>query len=122
METVDVLFVIDYERLDVYRLSLDFIASTSKLREGLPRSNGELSDQFKRASFSLVLNIAEGAGKHRKADKQRYYSIARGSAMECAAIVDISKIIGLIEEDEFLRKKSQLSKIISMLSALCRGS
>jgi four helix bundle protein len=63
LETVDVLFVIDYERLDVYRLSLDFIASTSKLREGLPRGNGELSDQFKRASFSLVLNIAEGAGK-----------------------------------------------------------
>ena len=71
METVDVLFVIDYERLDVYRLSLDFIASTSKLREGLPRGNGELSDQFKRASFSLVLNIAEGAGKHRKAPESR---------------------------------------------------
>jgi four helix bundle protein len=46
-------------------------------------------DQFKRASFSIVLNIAEGAGKLKQADKERYFSIARGSVKECGALFDL---------------------------------
>jgi four helix bundle protein len=85
--------MLDYEKLDVYRVALEFVIITVEVRDRLPRGSGELLDQFKRASFSIVLNIAEGAGKVRQADKQRYFAIARGSAMECGALLDLFQVL-----------------------------
>jgi four helix bundle protein len=62
--------MLDYEKLDVYRIALKFVVTTVEIRDRLPRGNGELQDQFKRASFSIVLNIAEGAGKLKQAGKR----------------------------------------------------
>ena len=81
--------MLDYEKLDVYRTALEFVITTIEIRDRLPRGNGELVDQFKRASFSIVLNIAEGAGKLKQADKQRYFPIARGFVMEYGALFDL---------------------------------
>jgi len=60
---------LDHERLDVYRLALDFLVFAHQVLETLPRGRAHLSDQLTRASTSIVLNIAEGAGKHSKAVK-----------------------------------------------------
>jgi four helix bundle protein len=60
---------LDHERLDVYRLGLDFLVFAHQVLKTLPRGYSHLSDQLTRASTSIVLNIAEGAGKHSKADK-----------------------------------------------------
>lgn len=65
--------VLDHERLDVYGLALDFVVFANGVIEGLPRGRSHLADQFTRASMSVVLNIAEGAGKLSKPDKRRYY-------------------------------------------------
>ena len=53
----------DHERLDVYRLALDFLVVANDLVESVPRGRAHLADQLTRASTSIVLNIAEGAGK-----------------------------------------------------------
>ena len=81
--------ILDHERLDVYRLALDFLVFANQVLETLPRGRAHLCDQLTRASTSIVLNLAEGAGKHSKADKRRYYQSARGSATESAALLDI---------------------------------
>ena len=81
--------MLDHEGLDVYQLSLDFLVIANTVIEGFPRGRSHLADQFTRASLSIVLNIAEGAGKHSKPDKRRYYLIARGSATESAALLDV---------------------------------
>ena len=52
-----------HERLDVYDLSLEFLVLANGIIEGLPRGRSHLADQFTRASLSIVLNLAEGAGK-----------------------------------------------------------
>ena len=69
---------LDHERLDVYHLAIDFLVLASEVIEGLPRGRSHLSDQFSRASRSIVLNLAVAAGKHSKPDKRRYYLTARG--------------------------------------------
>ena len=74
--------ILDHERLDVYRLALDFLVFANQVLEPLPRGRAHLCDQLTRASTSIVLNLAEGAGKHSKADKRCYYLTARGSATE----------------------------------------
>ena len=84
-----------------------------------PRGNGELVDQFKRASFSIVLNIAEGAGKLKQADKQRYFSIARGSVMECGALFDLFNALNYVSTEEYHAGKLLLTRIGAMLSKLC---
>jgi four helix bundle protein len=57
-----------------------------------------VTDQFKRAAMSIPLNIAEGAGKRHKADCRKYFDIARGSAMECGATIDVCHILGLVSD------------------------
>ena len=52
-----------HENLDVYRLALDFLVLADEFIERLPRGRGHLADQLGRASTSIVLNLAEGAGK-----------------------------------------------------------
>lgn len=62
---------LDAERLDVYKLALDFqlLASSPPLRR-----QGALRNQLERASISIVLNIAEGAGRRSPQGKCRFYS------------------------------------------------
>ena len=69
----------------VYQLAKEFYQDSRKLK-----LKGELKDQFDRASLSVVLNIAEGAGKRSAVDQGRFYSIALGSLRECTAILDIT--------------------------------
>ena len=52
----------DHERLEVYQASVDFAARADEIAEQLPRGRSNLADQLSRASVSIPLNIAEGAG------------------------------------------------------------
>ena len=77
----------DAERLDCYRVAIEFQALATTL---VPRRvYSALRDQLERASVSIPLNIAEAMGRFSPAERAHFFSIARGSATECAAIVDI---------------------------------
>jgi four helix bundle protein len=78
----------DHEKLEVYREAVAFIVWLSALLEGMARL-GEVKDQLDRASTSIPLNIAEGNGKYAPKDRCRFFDIAHGSALECAAGLDI---------------------------------
>jgi hypothetical protein len=69
--------MLDHERLDVYQVALEFLVVANEMIERLPRGRSHLADQRTRASTSVVLNLAEGAGKHSKPDKRRFYFTAR---------------------------------------------
>src|SRR6187399_3399793 len=103
---------LDHERLDVYHLALDFLVLASEIIEGLPRGRSHLSDQFARASLSIVLNLAEGAGKYSKPDKRRYYLTARGSATESAALLDICWRLRLVDEAAHQSGKERVVRIV----------
>jgi len=64
------------------------------------------------------LNIAEGNGKTAEADRRRYFEIARGSALECAAIQDVLVVGKAMEEDESQNRKTELDRMATMLSRL----
>ena len=85
----------DHEKLDVYAVALDFLVLANGVLERLPRGRSHIGDQLSRASLSIVLNIAEGAGKYSPGDKRRYYLSASGSAPECAAILDVCRRLNL---------------------------
>jgi len=78
----------DHEKLQVYQRSLSFIAWVTDILEQCPAKAAVLG-QLDRASASIPLNIAEGNGRHTSADRCRFFDIARGSALECAAALDV---------------------------------
>jgi four helix bundle protein len=112
---------LDHERLDVYHLGLDFIVFANGLVEALPRGRSHLADQLTRASTSIVLNLAEGAGKHSKPDKRRFYVTARGSATESAALLDVFFRLKLLDQEHHRVGKEMLVRIVSMLIKLARA-
>lgn len=104
-----------HEDLDAYKAAIEFLALASQIAETFPRGYSSLSDQLRRASLSIPLNIAEGYGKRHVADRCRFYDIARGSAHECGAIVDAAEVLDLIERQPFAQAKVLLHRIVSML-------
>lgn len=113
--------ILDHERLDVSRLALDFLVFAHQVIETLARGRSHLCDQLTRASTSIVLNLAEGAGKHSKADKRRYYLSARGSATESAALLDVLSGLGLLDEPGHQAGKEMLVRVVSMLIKLAQS-
>jgi len=113
--------VLDHERLDVYHLALDFLVFANGVIEALPRGRSHLADQFTRASTSVVLNLAEGAGKLSKPDKRRYYLTARGSATESAALLDVCLRLKLLDEAVHRAGKDMIVRIVSMLIRLAQA-
>ena len=87
----------EHERLDVYRASMDLVAGADQLTDRFPRGRAYLSDQLRRAVASIPLNLAEGAGEFAPADKARFYRMARRSATETAAVLDVLAVLGLAD-------------------------
>ncbi|MCA9491849.1 MAG: four helix bundle protein [Myxococcales bacterium] len=113
--------VFDHEKLDVYRVAIDFVAIADGIVEGLPRGRGYLADQLLRAATSIVLNIAEGAGEHSTSEKARFYRMARRSATECAAVLDVCRKLGLGSAEQLSEGRDRLVRIVSMLTRLGRS-
>jgi len=90
--------MLSFKKLDVYKCSIELLALTAPVLDSLSKSKGNavIADQLKRAALSVPLNIAEGAGKSTPADQTKHYVIARGSAMECAAIFDAAVVLKLV--------------------------
>ena len=107
-----------HEKLDVYRMSIDYVAWVYEQSEALKGSHRFARDQWLRASQSIPLNIAEGNGKTSGNDRRKFFEIARGSALECAAIQDVLRIGNALDEKEHLRRKNYLNRITIMLSKL----
>ena len=110
-----------HEDLDVYQAAISFLAIAVKLWEKFPRGYGSLTEQLKRAALSIPLNIAEGYGKRSRADQARFYHIARGSAHECGAVLDTSKVLNLVDEHTFVKAKTLLYRTVSMLVRLAES-
>lgn len=110
--------MLGHEMLEVYGVALEFFALASAVLEALPRGHGKLKDQLDRASTSIMLNIAEGAGKRLPADKANFYTIARGSAFESAAVYDALQVRSLIGDNDHEHGKWLLKRVASMLNSL----
>jgi four helix bundle protein len=109
-----------FETLDVYRCAVEFVVHAYELAAAVPPGQAALADQLRRASTSVVLNIAEGSGRLRDADAARHRAIARGSAMECAAVLDICRALGFARAESLEEARSLLVRVVQMLSRMCK--
>src|SRR2546422_5904198 len=109
----------DHEKLEVYREAIAFVAWVSALLEGAVRV-GDVKDQLDGASTSIPLNIAEGNGKYAVKDRCRFFDIAHGSALECAAGLDVLVAKAKLTVEQIRPGKERLQKIVRMLMGLIK--
>ena len=107
-----------HERLDVYRAAIEYVGWSYRLCTVLKAEHRAAKDQLLRASQSIPLNIAEGNGKATEPDRRRYFEIARGSALECAAIQDVLEVCGALPHDDSVHAKALLDRVVAMLTKL----
>jgi four helix bundle protein len=103
-----------HEKLIVYRRALEFAAWSQILIDSLTKKTST-RDQLERAGDSIALNIAEGNGKFSMKDRARFFQIAHGSALECAACLDLFVARQCCEIDRIEKGKLILGEIVKML-------
>ena len=106
-----------HEKLKVYQKAISFAAWVQPVIESLP-AKLSVRDQLDRASTSIALNIAKGNVKASQHDRARFWQIAMGSAVECAACLDVLKARGFPADDGVEVGKSQLLEVTRMLARL----
>jgi four helix bundle protein len=113
----------DHEKLDVYQTAVDWVALAQQIVAAMLDGNGHgpLADQLQRAASSITLNIAEGAGEFSSAHKARFYRIAKRSATECAAIVDVAKRRRCVADEHLCKGRSLLLRLVGMLVKLTKA-
>jgi four helix bundle protein len=110
--------MMDHEKLEVYQRARAFNRRIYALLSALRTVRIDLVDQLQRAAASVLLNLAEGAGEYSRKEKARFYRMARRSATECAAILDLlvdNQIVGERDVEPLLE---DLTIIVSMLVRL----
>ena len=110
--------VFDHEKLDVYRVAIEYLARMRLVMKELSGIDRPIRDQWMRAAQSIPLNIAEGNGKESLRDKNRFFEIARGSALECAAVHDVLDCCQLLTQTVSRQGKSELKRVVAMLTRL----
>jgi four helix bundle protein len=111
----------DFENLKVYQKALEYIDFVYTVTKSFPRAEVfSLMDQFKRASISICLNIAEGSGGS-KVEFNRFLKIARRSTRECVAITEISYRQNFITGEMKEQSRSFCSELSKMITGLIKS-
>ena len=111
----------DFEKLLVYQKVKSQNTRILKLIYRQKDFDPYLKDQWKRATMSIAINIAEGVGRVGKSEKKYFYSVARSSVHECVAIIDILRSAELLEEEFLDEAYSGYEEMSKMLLALHRS-
>src|ERR1044071_7271849 len=86
--------VFSHEKLTVYQKALTCVATLNKHARSWDKRH-VVVDHLLRASESILLNLVEGVRLRRTAHRQHYAQYAIGSALECAACLDIGGAQGI---------------------------
>ena len=116
METVSSEF--NFEKLEVYKKAINLARGVYLTTKNFPREEiFGLTDQLRRATVSVPLNLAEGSSRTKK-DFSRFIDMAKGSVFECIAVLQISLQEKYLSESEYKKLRTQFEEISRMLSGL----
>ncbi len=109
----------DFQKLDVYQKAKSFCKDIT-IAINTQKFDRTTNDQLRRASFSVMLNIAEGASRFSNKDRRNFLVISRGSVLECVAILEYLREVNAITLESFQFYYCRLEELSKMLFALIR--
>lgn len=108
-----------FEKLRVWQKAVDFAKDIYSLTSTFPKDEiFGITSQLRRASISMSLNIAEGAGRTSKKEFKHFLSIAYGSVCETATILKICRELSYINENQYAKFYGNTEEIGRMISGL----
>ena len=112
----------DHEKLEVYRVAAEYADAADVIAAKLKRGNAHIRDQLRRASDSIVNNVAEGAGEFQSAEKARFYRMALRSSTESAATLHTCQRRQLGDLQAIEEARKLLKREVEMLTKLIRST
>ncbi|HMP74114.1 MAG TPA: four helix bundle protein [Kiritimatiellia bacterium] len=111
----------DHEDLRVYQAAIEFVAWLEEVDLG-DANKVSAYDHMRRASAGVPVNIAQASGKRSTSDRRQFIDTAYGSALECAACLDVLRLLGNLQVATVQAGKTQLSALVSMLIGFRRAT
>jgi four helix bundle protein len=111
----------DFKNLRAWQEAKSLAILSSGAIEKLPRHERyALADQWRRAAYSVVLNLAEGNSRRGPREFRRYLDIARSSLHEMEGILELAKALNYLGEDELRRLFVKRANCARLVYALLR--
>ena len=109
-----------YKTMQVYQRGYAAAKSVYRMTEKYPKDEAYgITDQMRRASVSIALNVAEGyAKKESQQEFKRFLMMAIGSANEMSVLLDFSKEFGYIDAETHEKASREYDEISRMLNVL----
>jgi len=112
----------DFRDLRAWRESVRLAVLSRDVIRKLPRDERfALGDQWRRAAYSVSLNIAEGASRRGTKEFRRYLDIARGSLHEIEAILALVDALEYVHKDDLTEVASARDNCARMVYGLLRA-
>jgi four helix bundle protein len=111
----------DFEKLDLFQIVKKQNLKVLSVLKTNHEIDPYLMDQLKKASLSILFNLAEGAGHMTDQDKKHYFTIARGSVYESVAILSLLNDLQVISKADFAELYEGYESCSKMLLAMYRS-
>jgi four helix bundle protein len=111
----------DFEKLDVYQVVKNYSSKVLRFIFNHPDIDPYMQEQWKRSTLNIILNLTEGTGRMVNAEKRQFLTEARGNVFESVAILELVKLLGLIDEDTFKEFYDGYEQISKMLLGMIRS-
>ena len=108
----------DHEKLEVYQVAAEYSDAADSIAAKLKPGNAHIRDQLRRASDSIVNNVAEGAGEFQPLEKARFYRMALRSSTESAASLHTCQRRQLADLNAIEDARRMLKRVVEMLTRL----
>lgn len=113
---------LNHKNLDIWKASVQLVKEVYKLTSGYPQNEYYgLGAQLKRASVSVVSNIAEGLSRDTHLDTRRFLIIARSSLVEIDSQIEISLELKFCSHEEIQTIEELISRIFAMLTKMIKN-
>lgn len=108
-----------YRKLSVWQLSMELCTNVYNISANFPNQEMYgLISQIRRASVSICANIAEGYGRNSKRVFIAFLNISRASAFEVSTLMEISRNLNYIKEEEMGKIQDDIEIISKMIFKL----
>ena len=111
-----------YRKLEVYEKSYRSAVEIYRMTADFPKEERYgITDQMRRASVSIALNVAEGyARRESQEELKRFLRMAVGSAAEMQVLIEFAKEFGYVSEERYSEAREAYEAIGKMLNAFIR--
>jgi len=111
-----------HEKLDLWKKAIEFVVEIYKVTEGFPKDEKfGLTSQIRRASVSIVANVAEGAGRRSAKEFRQFLSHSQGSASEVDTELVIAQRLNYVSAADYKRLADDLDHIGRMITRLSQS-